>query len=377
MAGPSVSVLMPTYKHRAYIAQAIESVLAQRFDDFELVITDDNSPDQTYAIAEAYARKDPRVRVFRNPQNLGLAANYTRCFQNAHPGSRYFIILPSDDWWMPETLEVLFATAEQNPQATFVHADGYKVKEDGLVPYLSIFRHQPPKGLHRGLHELYLNNYIMVQTTLVRRSLFERFHCRPFLFDPDYVFVSDYELWLELLGRGAQAFYLPRPLAYFREHPESHTIPKHILPRMIEEVAMFEEKLPQSTPPHLEPYRHQAVVGRLAAIGFLYLEAKEPAKARPYLERAARESPRLRWDVMAARIISRLPMPKSARAQLWHLALEAAGREPGLRISSAFLQRWNQENMAIITALLNDPTLATRTLQDALPPLLYLFGGIR
>ncbi|WP_276954566.1 glycosyltransferase family 2 protein [Allomeiothermus silvanus] len=374
MAGPSVSVLMPTYKHQAYIAQAIESVLAQRFDDFELVITDDHSPDQTYAIAEAYARKDPRVRVFRNPQNLGLAANYTRCLQNAHPESRYFIILPSDDWWMPETLEVLVATAEQNPQATFVHADGYKVKEDGLVPYLSIFRHLPPQGLHRGLRELYLNNYIMVQTTLVRRGLFQRFHCRPFLFDPDYVFVSDYELWLELLGRGAQAYYLPRPLAYFREHPESHTIPKHILPRMIEEVAMFQEKLPPSTPPDLDPYRHQAVVGRLAAIGFLYLEAKEPAKAQPYLERAARESPKLRWDVMIARMISRLPMPKSVRAQLWYLVLEAVGVEPGMRISSAFLRRWGQENMTIITALVNDPTLATRALQDAIPPLLYLFG---
>jgi len=377
MPGPSVSVLMPTYKHQAYIAQAIESVLAQRFGDFELVITDDHSPDQTYAVAEAYARKDPRVRVFRNPQNLGLSANYTRCFQNAYPQSGYFIILPSDDWWMPETLEVLVATAEQNPRATFVHADGYKVKDHGVVPYLSIFRHLPPQGLHRGLRELYSNNYIMVQTTLVRRSLFQRFHCRPFLFDPDYVFISDYQLWLELLGRGAQAYYLPRPLAYFREHPESHTIPRHILPRMIEEVAMFEQKLPHSTPPDLEPYRHRAVIGRLAAIGFLYLEAKEPAKAQPYLERAARESPRLRWDVMVARTISRLPMPKSTRAQLWHLVLEAVGGKPGTRISLVFLQRWNQGNTTIITALLNDPTLAVRALQDAIPPLLYLFGGSR
>lgn len=377
MPGPSVSVLMPTYKHQAYIAQAIESVLAQRFGDFELVITDDHSPDQTYAVAEAYARKDPRVRVFRNPQNLGLSANYTRCFQNAYPQSGYFIILPSDDWWMPETLEVLVATAEQNPRATFVHADGYKVKDHGVVPYLSIFRHLPPQGLHRGLRELYSNNYIMVQTTLVRRSLFQRFHCRPFLFDPDYVFISDYQLWLELLGRGAQAYYLPRPLAYFREHPQSHTIPRHILPRMIEEVAMFEQKLPHSTPPDLEPYRHRAVIGRLAAIGFLYLEAKEPAKAQPYLERAARESPRLRWDVMVARTISRLPMPKSTRAQLWHLVLEAVGGKPGTRISLVFLQRWNQGNTTIITALLNDPTLAVRALQDAIPPLLYLFGGSR
>lgn len=150
MPGPSVSVLMPTYKHQAYIAQAIESVLAQRFGDFELVITDDHSPDQTYAVAEAYARKDPRVRVFRNPQNLGLSANYTRCFQNAYPQSGYFIILPSDDWWMPETLEVLVATAEQNPRATFVHADGYKVKDHGVVPYLSIFRHLPPRGCTAG-----------------------------------------------------------------------------------------------------------------------------------------------------------------------------------------------------------------------------------
>jgi hypothetical protein len=80
---------------------------------------------------------------------------------------------------------------------------------------------------------------------------------------------------------------------------------------------------------------------------------------------------------MVARAISWLPMPKSTRAQLWYLALEAARAEPGMRISSAFLRRWNQENLAIITALINDPALTTRTLQEAIPPLLYLFGGFR
>lgn len=68
---------------------------------------------------------------------------------------------------------------------------------------------------------------------------------------------------------------------------------------------------------------------------------------------------------------------KSVRAQLWYLALEAVGVEPGMRISTTFLRRWGQENMTIITALVNDPTLATRALQDAIPPLLYLFGGPR
>ena len=74
-ATPAVSVLMTSYNREALIAEAIDSVLAQAFGDFELIVSDDGSQDRTVCIAEEYARRDPRVRVSVNARNLGDYSN--------------------------------------------------------------------------------------------------------------------------------------------------------------------------------------------------------------------------------------------------------------------------------------------------------------
>src|SRR5205814_9422266 len=68
---PLVSVLLTSYNREAFIAESIESVLAQTLTDFELIVSDDQSHDATVAIAQSYARRDPRVRVSVNEKNLG------------------------------------------------------------------------------------------------------------------------------------------------------------------------------------------------------------------------------------------------------------------------------------------------------------------
>ena len=73
---PAVSVCIPTYKGAAHLRTSIESVLAQTFGDLELVIVDDNSPDDTFAIASGY--QDLRVRCLRNDRNLGAEGNWNR-----------------------------------------------------------------------------------------------------------------------------------------------------------------------------------------------------------------------------------------------------------------------------------------------------------
>ena len=75
MASPAISVLMTTYNSERYVAESIESVLNQTFSDFELIINDDQSRDGTLAIAQRYARLDPRIRVSVNDRNYGDYAN--------------------------------------------------------------------------------------------------------------------------------------------------------------------------------------------------------------------------------------------------------------------------------------------------------------
>jgi len=88
-----VSVCMPTYQGAAYVAAAVESVLAQTFANFELIVIDDCSQDETAAVVRGY--RDPRLRFAQNERNLGAQDNWNRCLHVAR--GRYFKILPQDD----------------------------------------------------------------------------------------------------------------------------------------------------------------------------------------------------------------------------------------------------------------------------------------
>lgn len=78
---PLVSIGLPVYNGELYVARALESLLAQDLDDFEIVICDNASQDSTAEICTAYAERDPRVRLYSNPHNIGLAGNFNRTFE--------------------------------------------------------------------------------------------------------------------------------------------------------------------------------------------------------------------------------------------------------------------------------------------------------
>lgn len=114
---PAVSVLMTAYNRADYIAASIESVLAQTFSDFELVIVDDCSTDGTLDIAREYETRDRRVRVVRNERNLGDYGNRNRAADLASaPLLKYH---DSDDLMYPHCLEVMVAMLSSAPDAAF------------------------------------------------------------------------------------------------------------------------------------------------------------------------------------------------------------------------------------------------------------------
>lgn len=100
---PLVSIIMPSYNAAQFIAESIESVLAQTYVDWELLITDDCSKDQTLEIAQSYEREDPRIKVFALPINSGAATARNHSLANAK--GEYIAFLDSDDLWKPTKLE--------------------------------------------------------------------------------------------------------------------------------------------------------------------------------------------------------------------------------------------------------------------------------
>jgi glycosyltransferase involved in cell wall biosynthesis len=137
MSEPRVSVVTPFYNTAAYLAECIESVLAQTHQNFEYILTDNKSTDGSYEIAAAYARKDPRIRVVQNPSFVSQLENYNGAFRLIDHESKYVKLASADDVLYPECVTRLVAVAEQHPKVGLVGS--YFITEEGPggsgVPY--------------------------------------------------------------------------------------------------------------------------------------------------------------------------------------------------------------------------------------------------
>lgn len=128
---PRVSILMPTYNDAQYLSAAIESMLDQTFTDFEFIIVDDRSADETPEILSWYARKDKRIRTLRNRKNLGRAGARNQALK-AKPLGEYIAVMDSDDVSLPERLEKQVAFLDANPDIVAVGAQVVNVDEQGI-----------------------------------------------------------------------------------------------------------------------------------------------------------------------------------------------------------------------------------------------------
>jgi glycosyltransferase involved in cell wall biosynthesis len=107
-----VSVITPNYNCRNFITQTIESVIAQTYEEWEMIIVDDFSDDGSYEIALNYSKKDSRIKVFRNDKNSGAAISRNKALELAQ--GEFIAFLDSDDLWMPEKLEIQISFMREN-----------------------------------------------------------------------------------------------------------------------------------------------------------------------------------------------------------------------------------------------------------------------
>ncbi len=128
---PLVSILTPAYNHEKYVSVFLDSILAQTYTNFELIIVDDCSTDNTTSIIEQY--KDERIHFFRNDFNRGMNGNLNIAFSKAK--GKYIAILASDDFLEPQYLEGMLAFFEQHKDFAVVYPKIQKVDEAGkLIP---------------------------------------------------------------------------------------------------------------------------------------------------------------------------------------------------------------------------------------------------
>ena len=140
---PKLSIGLPVFNAERYLVQALDSILAQTFSDFEVIVSDNASTDRTQSICEAYQRKDPRIRYVRNESNIGAAANFNQTVHMAR--GEYFRWAADDDVIEPTYLERCIELLEANPDAAvcqtkvrIIDGEGRVVREyDDLLDFRS------------------------------------------------------------------------------------------------------------------------------------------------------------------------------------------------------------------------------------------------
>ena len=208
-----VSIGLPVFNGEDYIEEALDSILAQTHEDFELIISDNASTDQTPQICQNYAAKDPRIRYFRNPENLGGVRNYNRTFELS--GGEFFKWAGHDDMLAPSFLEKCVRALDERPDTVLVHSQARIIDEESRVTanYDVVLRTDSAKP-HVRFHDLIWVRHWCVQIYgLIRRSALEttRLH-GPYA-------SSDRVLLIELALQGL--FHeIPEYLLFWRRHSQ-------------------------------------------------------------------------------------------------------------------------------------------------------------
>lgn len=205
---PWVTVLMPAYNSEVYIAGAIDSVLAQTFPNFELLIIDDGSTDDTKEIARSYVLNDPRVRFIGRDHN-GLVDTLNFGLQQAH--GRYLARQDADDCSDPKRLEAQWRCLESQPDLVIVGSSyvvidpaGFSIRVDRMPQTDTAIR------WHGLFHAPFAHTSVMLRLDVLRS--------KDLRYNATMGEAEDYCLWTRLLQYG-RGYNLPEPLVQYRLHP--------------------------------------------------------------------------------------------------------------------------------------------------------------
>ena len=203
-----VSIITPCYNSEKFLDECISSVLNQTYQNWEMLIVDDNSSDNSSILINSYSKKDERIKPLYLNDNIGAAMARNKAISKAK--GKYLAFLDSDDVWLPKKLEVQTNFMKKN-NCSFVFSS-YSVISDDEKPTYTI---SVPEKI---TYKRYLKNTIIgCLTVMLDKEKFKKIEM------PNLRSSHDMALWLNLLKQEKYAYGIEQNLAIYREHKSSNT----------------------------------------------------------------------------------------------------------------------------------------------------------
>lgn len=272
MNQPRVSVIIPTFNCDSYLPEAIDSVLAQTYQDFELIVVDDGSTDHTAEILQGYG---DRLRAFHQ-SNQGVAAARNHGIRKAY--GEWIAFLDADDIFLPDKLAAQMQLAMTHSELGMIHSGWRRVDSQGKLLMVVEPWHQIP--------ELTLESWLRWKPVLPSAMLFRRYWLEQAGgFDPRFPPAEDTELVLRLSLLGCQAKWLPQTTVNYRQHSSSAM--HQGLPQARSLTAVIDHFFAQpNLPEHIRWLEQQTRYNTLVWIGWYLYHTGNLAGMVEYLQRS-------------------------------------------------------------------------------------------
>jgi glycosyltransferase involved in cell wall biosynthesis len=235
---PLVSIVTPVYNGAKYLAECIESVLAQTYQNWEYTIVNNCSTDQTLEIAQSYAGQDARIRIHNNTQFLSAIQNFNHAMHQISPTSKYCKVIHADDWLFPDCITQMVKISEDNPSVGVVSSyalEGVRVKH-GVLPYPSTVI--PGREICR--QSLLQSTYVFgsPSSLLIRSDLIRN---RKAFYDASFHQTVDQAACYDVL-QDADFGFVHQVLTFSRMHNETLTSAAQKLNRLLPEQLLLLKK---------------------------------------------------------------------------------------------------------------------------------------
>jgi glycosyltransferase involved in cell wall biosynthesis len=312
-----VSVCIPTYNRSNYLKYSVNSVLQQSYQDWELIICDDGSTDDTPEIIASY--NNPRLRYLRHPQNIGRSRNMRSGFEAAV--GEYFIKFDDDDAIATEFLAKTVAILDSHPEADFVCTDHWIINAQGEREEAATQANSAKWGkdmLKIGLipdliTETFIKQSLQVGSTLFRRQCLTAVD----YMRPQADGCEDFDLLVRLALAGYRGYFLPELLMEYRFHGKQTSLKQDL--HFLSAKAFCIDSY-RFTQPELQALKQEKLGLVKQGLGIRLIEKGESARGRQLLQETAAiigYSPRIYFGLL----LSYLPF--SLRQQVLKIARQA------------------------------------------------------